>query len=490
MITPSLQDFLRATGKGRVLPLRKRIPADLDTPVSAFLKLKSLGASCLLESVEKGIQLGRYSFIVVSSFANLKLKREQIEISKGSETGTFPAENTNPLVFIRNELSSFPSIAGDSLPGPFTGAVGYVSYDAARFFEELPRPQDKGLDLPDLNFIFPSTLVVFDHVRSEMEIFTLPMGANREESYHRAEESINAVLEALAKPVPIVNGLPGMEAEDRCHFNITEEPFKEKVKRIKEYILSGDAFQVVLSHRLKGRCPVPPFQIYRALRILNPSPYMFFIDFGDFQLIGSSPEMLVKLEGRKAVLCPIAGTRRRGSGIQEDKELEEELRTNEKERAEHVMLVDLGRNDLGRVCEMGSIRTESFMNVEKYSHVMHLVSRITGTLKNECDMFDLLRAAFPAGTVTGAPKIRAMEIINELEEERRGPYGGALGYFGRQGDMDMCIIIRTIIVKNGCYFIQGGAGIVADSDPEAEYRETLNKINALSRAIAIARERV
>jgi anthranilate synthase component 1 len=495
----------------RVLPLRKRIPADLDTPVSAFLKLQGCGASCLLESVERGIQLGRYSFIVVSSFAGFKLDKGFVRITRGNDTQTQELGKLDPLDLIRRELASTLPVAGEGLPGPFAGAVGYISYDAARFFERLPAPQERGLDLPDLDFIFPSTLVVFDHVQSEIEILALPVGSNAEVAHRRAEDEIERLLDALAKPVPAASAGRFSEAQapapaasgmrgpieiiaksatprEQRTFNMTESSFKEKVSTIKEHILAGDAFQIVLSHRLEGETSIPPFEIYRALRILNPSPYMFFMDFGDFQLIGSSPEMLVKLEGRNAVLCPIAGTRPRGKGVQEDKALEEELKANEKERAEHVMLVDLGRNDLGKVCEMGSIRTESFMSVEKYSHVMHLVSRITGTLRDDTDMFDLLRATFPAGTVTGAPKIRAMEIINELEPDRRGPYGGALGYFGRHGDMDMCIVIRTIIIKGGRYFIQGGAGIVADSDPAAEYLETLNKIKALSRAIAIAKE--
>jgi anthranilate synthase component 1 len=269
-------------------------------------------------------------------------------------------------------------------------------------------------------------------------------------------------------------------------FNMTEEVFKKRVLTAKEHILNGDIFQVVLSQRLRGKTNSRPFQVYRALRTLNPSPYMFFLDCGEFQLIGSSPEVLVKLEGRKATLCPIAGTRPRGSTPPEDRSLEEELLSSEKERAEHTMLVDLGRNDLGRVCDVGSVVTESFMQVERYSHVMHLVSRITGTLRPNLDMYGLLRAAFPAGTVTGAPKIRAMQIISDLEEEGRGPYAGAVGYFGSQGDMDMCITIRTLIMKGNEYFLQGGAGIVADSDPAFEYQETLDKIKALTEAIAIA----
>jgi anthranilate synthase component 1 len=314
----------------------------------------------------------------------------------------------------------------------------------------------------------------------------LPPEGDPEEAYSRAKERIDALLTALQSPLPNGYAAEGPAGVDPARSNMTETVFKEKVARAKEHILDGDAFQIVISQRLQGETAVPPFRIYRALRILNPSPYMFFIDFEDYQIIGSSPEVLVKVEKGKTTLSPIAGTRPRGSSAAADRNLEEELLSDEKERAEHVMLVDLGRNDLGRVCELGSITTESLMHIEKYSHVMHIVSRITGKLKQDLTMFDLLKAAFPAGTVTGAPKIRAMEIISGLEEEKRGPYAGAVGYFGRQGDMDMCITIRTLFVKNGTFYAQAGAGIVADSDPAAEYRESLQKIEALIQAISIA----
>ena len=472
--------------QGKLLPLRRRIPADLETPVSAYLKLEELGATFLLESVERGIQVGRYSFIGVSSFATVKLEKDTVEIVRNGDRQIVPLDDRDPLSFIRSVLDDSPVVHPEDVPGPFGGAVGFISYDIARYFEKLPVPDGDRAGLPDYHFLFPSALVIFDHVKSEIEIVAVPQAQVPEEAYAIAKSQVEAIYQALASPLRIRNGSQAVEAGASVaseSFNMTRERFEEIVGTAKEHILAGDAFQIVLSQRLEGDTATPPFQIYRALRILNPSPYMFYIDFGDYQLIGSSPETLVKLESGHATLSPIAGTRPRGATTAEDVELERELLANEKERAEHVMLVDLGRNDLGRVCEMGSVKTESLMQVEKYSHVMHLVSRVTGTLRRGLDMFDLLRASFPAGTLSGAPKIRAMEIISELEGERRGPYGGAVGYFGIQGDMDMCITIRTIVMMGTRYYVQGGAGIVADSDPGAEYVETLNKIQALRKAV-------
>ena len=485
MLTPSLHDFSRMAEQGKVLPLRKRIPADLETPVSVFLKLKEKGATFLLESVERGIQMGRYSFIGVSPFATIKLENESIVVTRGGEREVLPLAGADPLSFIRDGLMRSPVKHSGDIPGPFAGAVGYISYDTARYFERLPDPRKDALGLPDYYFVFPSSLIVFDHVKSEIEIITLPMGDDIEAAYVTARTETERLYDAMATPLAVHNGYNGDINRDRPPetANMSEEHFKSTVEEAKKHIFAGDAFQIVLSQRLEGETNTDSFQIYRALRILNPSPYMFYIDFDEFQLIGSSPEVLVKLEQGIATLCPIAGTRPRGANAREDKELEAELKSNEKERAEHVMLVDLGRNDLGRVCEMGSVAAESLMQVEKYSHVMHLVSRVTGKLREEFDMFDLLKSTFPAGTLTGAPKIRAMEIISELEGERRGPYGGAVGYFGPQGNMDMCITIRTIVMKDKKYYVQGGAGIVADSDPSAEYRETLDKIQALRKAV-------
>jgi len=488
MLTPTLSDYLELAGAGKRVPLRRRIPADLETPVSAFIKLKPCGAAFLLESVEQGIQVGRYSFIGISPYAVITLQDGTVTVQRNGATETVPVDEAAPFAQVRAELASNAISPGEDLPGPFAGAVGYIGYDMARFFEQLPLPDDDPLGLPDYRFLFPGAMAVFDHVKSEIEILTLPPEGPAEEAYAAASEQIDSLLAALASPLPVpVSGDgsgPGAEPVP----NLPRERFEQMVGQAKEHILAGDVFQIVLSQRLHGRTDTPPFQIYRALRILNPSPYMFFVDLDDFQVIGSSPEMLVKLVDGRVTLCPIAGTRPRGDTVGADDNLAQELLANEKERAEHVMLVDLGRNDLGRVCEIGTVSTDSFMQIEKYSHVMHLVSRVTGTLRSELDMFDLLRATFPAGTVTGAPKIRAMEIISDLEPDRRGPYAGAVGYFGRQGDMDLAITIRTLIVKGNEFFAQSGAGIVADSEPAAEYQEALNKIQALIKAVSDAEQ--
>ncbi|HET6348102.1 MAG TPA: chorismate-binding protein, partial [Candidatus Krumholzibacteria bacterium] len=343
------------------------------------------------------------------------------------------------------------------------------------------------LGLPDFYFMIPRTLVIFDHVRSEMEIVTLPDGAS-EFAYDDASNTIGAILTALGAPLGQRNGHHPGASLRTAESNVTRDQFIAQVEAAKEHVLAGDAFQIVISQRLSAQTHAAPFQVYRALRILNPSPYMFFFDADGFQLIGSSPEVLVKLQRRTATLAPIAGTRPRGRTAAEDQAMEDELMESEKERAEHIMLVDLGRNDLGRVCEIGSISTDSLMHVEKYSHVMHIVSSVSGRLKPDLDGFDLLRACFPAGTVTGVPKIRAMQIVADLEGEVRGPYAGALGYFGHQGDMDMCITIRTIVMKGDRFYVQAGAGIVADSSPGSEYEETLNKARALVQAVAVAEQ--
>jgi anthranilate synthase component 1 len=492
MLKPTRDEFKDAASHGRVLPLRRRIPADLETPVSAFLKLQALPdgqrARFLLESVDRGIQVGRYSFIGVSPASILRLDGDTLTITRGGESASTPLAGRDPLSFIRDEIAHAPALDDADIPGPFAGAVGYISYDVARHFERVPAHSADGLGLPDCYFMIPRTLVIFDHVRSEMEIVVLPPAGDPDRAYTAAGERIEALLRALSAPLRLSNGTGPGAASGTAASTLTREQFEERVQAAREYILAGDALQIVLSQRLSARTSAAPFQIYRALRILNPSPYMFYFDADGFQLIGSSPEVLVKLHRRRATLSPIAGTRPRGRTPAEDQDMEEELLSNEKERAEHVMLVDLGRNDLGRVCEIGSVKTESLMHVEKYSHVMHIVSTVTGTIKPGLDGFDLLRACFPAGTVTGAPKIRAMEIIARLEREARGPYAGALGYFGHQGDMDMCITIRTIVMVGDRFHVQAGAGIVADSSPKCEYEETMSKARALVSAVQIAEE--
>jgi anthranilate synthase component 1 len=491
MLTPTPEEFLNHAESGTFMPLRRRMPADLDTPVSVYLKLKSRGAIFLLESVEQGIQKGRYSFIGVSPYAQLRLKEGVVSLEKDGEMERFPLGDNDPLDLIRSELADLSKVSGE-LPGPFGGAVGYLAHELVENFEGIHVPPNDPVGLPDLAFFFPESVVVIDHVKSELEIITLPRGKDPHAAYARARNLTEALYDALVSPLDVLQAQApapqsGVDANLASLLaNTTAEEFKERVRQAKGHIEAGDAFQIVLSQRLQGETRAKSFQIYRCLRILNPSPYLFFADFGDFQLLGSSPEVLVKLEGNEATLCPIAGTRPRGDSPAHDLALERELRGDEKERAEHVMLVDLGRNDLGRVCAPGSVQVDSLMHVERYSHVMHLVSSLRGKLNEGMDGFDLARAAFPAGTLTGAPKIQAMQIISDLEGERRGPYGGALGYFNSRGDLDLCITIRTLVMKGDRYFLQGGAGIVADSDPDAEYQESLNKIKALHQAVRMA----
>ncbi|MGD9548755.1 MAG: anthranilate synthase component I [Candidatus Krumholzibacteriia bacterium] len=501
MISPNRAQYLaEAAGPARA-PLRARIPADLETPVSVFLKLQEQGAAFLLESVERGVQVGRYSFVGLRPRTVISLKDGKVVTTRsdatGSRTEAVEPAGDDPLAPIRQELERAPLVADEDgdLPPPFGGAVGYLGYDIVRDFDGIPLPEGGGPDLPDFHFLFPRTMVVFDHVKNQIEVLTIPEEGDPGAAHAAATAEIEQVLAALGSPldVPVrrtaaqVSGgsqdpVQGLEAE------IPRADFEAMVTRAQEHILAGDAFQIVLSQRLGGRTEENPFQVYRALRILNPSPYLFFLDCGGFQLIGSSPEMLVRLEGDRLQVNPIAGTRPRGETVAEDARLAEELLADQKERAEHVMLVDLGRNDLGRVCRTGTVQVDDFMTVERYSHVMHLVSRVSGELEAGRDMFDALRAVFPAGTVSGAPKIRAMQIIGELEGRRRGPYAGAVGYFGQRGDMDMCITIRTLLMQGDRFSVQAGAGIVADSVPEREFTETLDKIRALTRAVRIAEE--
>lgn len=486
-------------------PVRAVIPADLETPVSVFLKLEGRGAVFLLESVERGLQMGRYSFIGLDPGSELTLQGEVVTVTHhdgdGPRAVSTPVDPADPLAAVRAALSRFPLFPAPDrpLPPPLGGAVGYLGYDLVRYFDGIDLPQGGGDGLPSFHFVVPRTMVVFDHARSELEILALPHGPSAAE-HDRAQARIEALLDLLTAPLPASALRDGPRLDDRrgqadgtapgaageLRPDVTRDQFMDRVARAQEHILAGDAFQIVLSQRLAGPATVPPFAVYRALRILNPSPYLFYLDFGDHQLVGSSPEMLVRLHEGRLHVNPIAGTRPRGDTAAADNELAADLLADAKERAEHVMLVDLGRNDLGRVCRLGSVRVDDFMTVERYSHVMHLVSRVSGDLLPGLDMFDALRATFPAGTVTGAPKIRAMQIISDLEGRRRGHYAGAVGYFGQSGDMDMCIAIRTLLRRGDTYSVQAGAGIVADSDPAREYQETLDKMGALARAVRLA----
>jgi len=470
-----------------IFPVVEEIPGDLETPVSAFLKLKKYGAKFLLESVEMGEKLGRYSFIGLEPKIKIKITEENLILEENDLRCTLPFEQNDPLLSLKKILETF-SIEKTDFPRLLGGLVGYLSYDYVRFLEKIPNRTRDNLNLPIALFYLVDKLLVFDHLQRKIKLVTLtdniaPVRVGKE------RKRLNEIIEQLHSPLELDKSIFKTSSNEICS-NFPKEGFCQQVLKAQEYIKSGDIYQLVFSQRLSGTTKANPFQIYRALRMLNPSPYMFYLDFDDFKLVGSSPEVLVKLENGTALVRPIAGTRPRGLTEEEDLKLTDELLNNEKEKAEHIMLIDLGRNDLGRCCQFGSVKVTDLMMVEKYSHVMHLVSQVEGKLNSGQDQFDLFKAAFPAGTVTGAPKIRAMEIIEELENEKRGPYAGAVGYFSLTGNMDMCITIRTIILKeeksSHRFFLQGGAGIVFDSIPEKEYQESLNKIEALKKAIKMA----
>jgi anthranilate synthase component 1 len=483
---PTLDEFRSlATGPTNLIPVYREFAADLETPVSVYLKLMSeTGPSFLLESVEGGEQVGRYSFVGVNPRGMIALHGQSVShiTAEGSESRDLN-EGEDLLDVLREELTQFVPVDMPGLPRFNGGAVGYLGYDLVRFFEKLPETAEQILDIPDAVFLLADVLVVFDHARHRLIILAnAHVGQDVEEAYFNAIQRIERVSEKLLRPLPAIPQRRwGAKGNGHTESNMTQERYEEIVRQAKEYIAAGDIFQVVLSQRFSRKSSAHPFAIYRALRMLNPSPYMFYFDFGeiDLQIIGASPEMHVRLEDEMASVRPIAGTRRRGETLAVDQALEAELLADPKERAEHVMLVDLGRNDIGRVCEYGSISVREFMTVERYSHVMHIVSHVEGRVRPGLDAFDLMRATFPAGTVSGAPKVRAMEIIEELEGQRRGLYAGAAGYFSYDGSMDTCIAIRTMLVQGDHVYVQAGAGIVADSDPANEQQECVNKAKAL-----------
>ncbi len=473
MYTPTLEEAKRLAGRGNLVPISREISADLETPVSAYLKIARPPYSFLLESVEGGERIARYSIIGTEP-------RSVIKTGPGQEHGEI-----DPLVPIERELSRYTPVEVPNRGRFNGGAVGYLSYEAVNYFERLPSPEKVALDLPESVFMITSTFLVFDHLEHKIEVVShAHLDGGVEEGYAEAVERIDEIVARLQAPLrlPAAND-GGTTQRLATGSNVTPEQFKEMVERVKRYIVEGEVIQTVVSQRISRPTTASPFQIYRSLRAINPSPYMYYLDLGGFQLVGASPEMLVQVENGTVATHPIAGTRPRGGDPREDAALEEELRTDEKERAEHIMLVDLGRNDIGRVSVPGTVEVTQLMDVERYSHVMHLVSHVTGTLRGDYSNFDALRACFPAGTVAGAPKIRAMEIIAELEPDRRGPYAGAVGYFDLMGNMDTAIDIRTLVVKDGVAFAQAGGGIVYDSTPDFEYRETLYKASALMHAI-------
>ena len=490
MYKPSLKEFLKLTQKGNVIPVYKEINADLDTPVSAFLRIRQGDYSFLLESVEGQEKIARYSFLGTDTSLIFKSKGKQIEvidITRGKKR-QFVTKAT-PLEEIKKIMQDFRSVELEGLPRFYGGLVGYMGYDTVRFFEKIPDKNKDTLKIPDTVFILTDTILIFDRLNHTLKIVNnvilpkQPSLLKKKQLYLQAIKKIDSIYNdfksfaILAKPDKSPERLV-------ISSNLSKLEFMRMVKKAKEYIKRGDIIQVVLSQRFKIKTQKDDFEIYRTLRSLNPSPYMYYLRLKDFSIIGSSPEMLVRCENGLVQNRPIAGTRRRGRSIQEDARLEKELLSDEKEKAEHLMLVDLGRNDLGRISKLGKVKVDDFMRVEKYSHVMHLVSGVSAVLdKKRFDIYDVLKAAFPAGTVSGSPKIRAMEIIDELENLRRSLYAGSIGYFSFSHNMDTCIAIRTIILKDGFAYVQAGAGIVADSVPEKEYQESVNKAKAMMEAI-------
>ncbi|UCD66093.1 MAG: anthranilate synthase component I [Deltaproteobacteria bacterium] len=487
MHKPDLETFINLASEAGLVPVYREIVADLDTPLTIFAKVAAYDSHAFLfESLEGGEKWGRYSFIGFDPLMTFSSSQENMEIHRG---GMSEVRTGNPLHELRNLLASFRAHQSEHLPRFFGGLVGYLGYDMVRFMEKLPDMHEQ-LDLPDSSFMVPKTVLIHDSFKQKLHIVNcveLNEGEDVAAQYHEACSRIDAIAEKLKQPLPydFVES-PAGDHEHRFSSNMDEENFKKMVNTAKEYILAGDIIQVVLSQKFHAKTKLSPFALYRALRHINPSPYLFYLQLGNVVQIGSSPEILVRLENGEIELRPIAGTRHRGATAAEDRALEEELLADPKERAEHLMLVDLGRNDAGRVAQPGSVEVRDLLVIERYSHVMHIVSGVHALLADGRDQFDVMSACFPAGTVSGAPKIRAMEIIEELEPERRGPYAGAVGYFGFSGNMDFCITIRTFIMRDDDLWIQAGAGIVADSDPEKEFEETLNKARGLRRAVELA----
>lgn len=494
-ITPTRDEFIALSQKGNRIPIYREILGDLETPLSAFIKVAGDDSHAfLLESVEGGERWARYSFIGMDPAVTFRSKGKTAEIIQEGRLSRRTVEK-DPLEIVEELLKNERPVEVEGLPRFCGGAVGYLAYDCVRFFERLPERAADELGCFDASFMVPRLLLAFDNVRHTIKVMAPAQVNGRGEAglaYDEAVARIDAAVDRLRAPtanhrqsnIPPSNYSP---SSDDFVSNFTRAEYHRVVEKCLEYIRAGDIIQVVPSQRFRCAATVDSLDLYRALRHVNPSPYMFYLKLGPETLVGSSPEVMVRVENRIATLRPIAGTRKRGVTPNEDKRLEQDLRNDPKEKAEHVMLVDLGRNDLGRVSETGTVKVDELMTVERYSHVMHLVTSVTGRLMDGKNAFDAVRASFPAGTLTGAPKIRAMEIIEEVEPSRRGVYGGSVGYFGYDGNMDMCITIRTALIRDGVLNIQAGGGVVADSEPEFEYQETLNKARGLMRAVEMAR---
>ena len=483
-IKPSFSEFKQMAQQGNLIPVYQEFLADTETPVSAYLKLRDGSHSYLLESADGGKRWGRYSFIGCKPYLSVVSRDHEMEIWQ-EDAPQIRKGVGNPLDILRELSTQFRPVTVDDLP-PFQGGlVGYCNFDLVRKWEHLPGIAPTDPDLPEAVFTACRHLIIFDHFTHMIKVVAfahLERGAELEQAYSQSCREVTETIAQLNGPLP-----PSLKDEplllSDLRSNFPREDFEDAVRKAKEYIVAGDAIQVVLSQRYSAEISGEDFSLYRNLRSVNPSPYMFYLNFGDIKLIGASPEILARLTDGKIELRPIAGTRPRGATPEEDQALEKDLLADPKERAEHIMLVDLGRNDVGKVAAPGSVKVPRLMEIERYSHVMHIVSRVEGMLKPELDCFDLFMSAFPAGTVSGAPKIRAMEIISELESSPRGPYAGAVGYFGFNGNMDFCITIRTITVVKNRLSIQVGAGIVSDSSPANEYEETLRKAGAMFKAI-------
>ena len=488
MYYPTFEQFEKLAERGNLIPVYREILADMETPVTALKKVGDGRHVFLFESVEGGEKWGRYTFLGTDPHTILRVQGDDVVIQEGASLSRHRHEG-DPLRYLREIMNRFEPVPIDGLPRFYGGAVGFFAYDMVRYFERLPAHTTDEFHTDDAVFLLTDTMIIFDNIRHTIKVVACAVtdgNSDLRRIYDEKVMKIDALVDLMHAPLKGNGGHDGPKRAKPLRSNMTPHAFRAMVTRARGYIHAGDAIQVVLSQRFECENGSDPIDLYRALRYINPSPYLFYLKLDDFILIGSSPEVMVRLEGKQVELRPIAGTRPRGKTEQADRDLAAELLNDPKERAEHVMLVDLGRNDLGRIARIGTVQVNQLMVVERYSHVMHLVSNIQAQVSEGRDCFDVLKATFPAGTLSGAPKVRAMEIIDELETVRRGPYGGAVGYFSYTGNMDFCITIRTMVVRNGRIFIQVGAGIVADSDPDREYEETLNKARGMMQAIELA----
>jgi anthranilate synthase component I len=491
MIQPSYKEFCRLAKQGNLIPVYQELLMDLETPLSFFKRLERDHYSFLLESVEGSERWARYSFLGTSPHRIFKARGDQIEIIEAGKSKKLVSDA--PLKVLQELLKGCRPVTVPGVPPFFGGALGYVAYNAVEQFHEIADSKPDPLALPEIFFVFVQTLVAFDNLKHTIKVIDnaeVDGKISLRRAYDASVKRIRRVISSLQKKPRGIESRDLTQGKGNRKFrsNLTREGFESAVAKAKEYIKAGDVIQVVLCQRLESETSSDPFEIYRALRFINPSPYMFYLELEDLRVIGSSPETMVRLTGDTIELRPIAGTRRRGATPEEERELEDDLLADPKERAEHIMLVDLGRNDVGRVAEIGSVEVNELMAIERYSHVIHIVSNVRGKLAADKSPFDLFVSAFPAGTVSGAPKIRAMQIISELEPQKRGLYAGAIGYFGYNGNLDTCIVIRTIVMTGKKVFITAGAGIVADSDPQLEYQETLNKARAMLKAVDLAEQ--